>query len=86
MISKKKMDSRLLIAHFMNRNMEILEELDDPEYEEILLDGSGKKIRLVNELMTQICMDQSRNNMRSALRKVILLNRILKKIENTGDE
>lgn len=86
MISKKKMDSRLLIAHFMNRNMEILEELDDPRYEEILLDGSGRKIRLVNELMTQICMDQSRNNMRSALRKVILLNRILKKIENTGDE
>lgn len=86
MISKSKMDSKLLIAYFMNQNMEILEELDSPEYEEILLADSGRKIRLVNELMTQICTDQSRDNMRSALRKVILLNRILKKIENTGDE
>ena len=86
MISKSKMDSKLLIAYFMNQNMEILEELDSPEYEEILLADSGRKIRLVNELMTQICTDQSRDNMRSALRKVILLNRILKKIENTGYE
>lgn len=86
MVTKRKMESRLLIAHIMNRNMEILEELDDPKYEGFFLDESGRDIRLANELMGQISSDLSKNHMRSAFRKVIWVNRMLEKIKNTGDE
>lgn len=86
MTAKRKMESRLLIAHFMDRNMEILEEIDDPKYEGFLLDDSGRLIRLIDELMGQIVNDLSKNQMRSAFRKTILLNRMLERIKNTGDE
>lgn len=86
MITKGKKDARLLIAYFMNRNMEILDEMDEPEYESFLMDTSGRNVHLVNELMRQISNDQSKNQMRSALRKAMFLNRMLEKIKHNGDE
>lgn len=86
MVTKRKMDSRLLVAHFMNRNMEMLEELDDPKYEGFFLDDSGRDIRLADELMEQISSDLSKNHMRNAFRKAVLVNRMLERIKNTGDE
>lgn len=86
MITKGKKDARLLIAYFMNRNMEILDEMDEPEYESFLMDTSGRNVNLVNELMRQISNDQSKNQMRSALRKAMFLNRMLEKIKHNGDE
>ncbi len=86
MISKRKMDSRNLLALFMNGNMEILDSMDDPKYEKLFLENGNRTIHLINELMNQICEDQAKCNMRSAFRKAVLLNKILKKVINTGDE
>lgn len=85
MITNKKMDSRILVACIMNRNMEILENMYDSEYIDFFVGNTDKNICLINELMKQICDDQAKNNLRSAFRKAILLNRILKKITNIGD-
>lgn len=85
MISEKKRDSRILAADLMNDNLDILDEMDAIDHEEFFLNDSGRKIRLINELMKQISNDQA-NNIRSAFRKIILLRGILENIRNTGEE
>lgn len=85
MISEKKRNSRILAADFMNDNLDILDEMDAIDYEVFFLNDSGRKIRLINELMKQVSNDQA-NNLRSAFRKMILLRGILENIRNTGEE
>lgn len=85
MISEKKRNSRILAADFMNDNLDILDEMDAIDYEVFFLNDSGRKIRLINELMKQVSNDQA-NNLRSAFRKMILLRGILENIRKTGEE
>lgn len=86
MISERKMDSRILFAIFMNKNMEILECMDNPRYEKIFLENGNRTVCLINELMNQICEDQAKGITRSVLRKAVLLNKILKRLISAGDE
>ena len=71
---------RYVINAFLNDNDRLLESLEDLEHEDLLMDRSNEGwLKKIECLLTQIDQDNSRGDLRSALRKTLVLGGLLKR-------